>query len=212
MAGLFIAIEGSEGAKKTTQRERIRQWFEDRAFTVVLTREPGGTPLAEQIRDLLLSPRDEVVDVSTELLLFFAARAQHVNTVIKPAMERGEIVICDRFVDSTYAYQCWGRGFPYSRVESLEMFTLGSFKPDCTLWFDLPPELGMERVIARGAPKDRFEGEEGAFFRRVWEGYKARAEMAPERYMRVDATKSIPEVFEQIEPKLVELFLKTISD
>jgi len=208
MSGLFIVLEGPEGAGKTTQRENIKQWFEDRGYIVHLTREPGGTPLAEEIRGLLLSPRDEKVCVTAELMLFFAARAQHVDTVIKPALERGEIVICDRFVDSTYAYQCYGRGIPYENIQVLERYALESFTPDITLWFDLPPELGMERVLTRGNKKDRFEAEEIDFFHRVCAGYKARAERAPERYLRVDATQSIDDVFEQIKPTLQALFIE----
>ena len=152
MSGLFITLEGPEGAGKSTNREYLAERMKRQGIEVVLTREPGGTPLAERIRELLLAPSDEVMGANTELLLVFAARAQHLEGVIKPALARGAVVLCDRFTDATYAYQGGGRGLPEARIALLENFVQGELRPDLTLVFDLPVEIGLARAAARGQP------------------------------------------------------------
>ena len=155
MSGLFITLEGPEGAGKSTNREYLAELLMQAGIEVVLTREPGGTPLAERIRELLLAPDSEVMAVDTELLLMFAARAQHLAGVIRPALARGAVVLCDRFTDATYAYQGGGRGLAYERIAILEQFVQGDLRPDLTLVFDLPVEVGLARAAARGK-LDRF--------------------------------------------------------
>lgn len=150
MSGLFITLEGPEGAGKSTNREYLAEHLRAHGLDVVLTREPGGTPLAERIRELLLAPSDETMDADTELLLVFAARAQHLAQVIRPALARGAIVLCDRFTDATYAYQGGGRGLSVERIATLETFVQGDLRPDLTLVFDLPVEVGLSRAAARG--------------------------------------------------------------
>src|SRR5574344_2517558 len=181
MRGLFITLEGPEGGGKTTNREFLAQRLRDAGHEVVLTREPGGTPLAEKIRNLLLAEHDEPVAVDTELLLMFAARAQHINQLILPALEAGKVVLCDRFTDATYAYQGGGRGISTSRIAVLEDFVQGVLRPDLTLLFDLPVEAGMARARQRGA-LDRFEQEQQAFFEAVRQNYLQRAAAEPQRF------------------------------
>lgn len=166
MTGLFITLEGPEGAGKSTNREFLAERLRAAGIEVVLTREPGGTPLAERIREVLLAPAEEVMNPDTELLLVFAARAQHLAEVIRPALARGAVVLCDRFTDSTYAYQGGGRGLSLSRIAALETFVQGELRPDLTLVFDLPVEIGLARASARGR-LDRFELEGEAFFNAV---------------------------------------------
>lgn len=166
MTGLFITLEGPEGAGKSTNREYLAERLRAAGIEVVLTREPGGTPLAERIREVLLAPIEEVMNPDTELLLVFAARAQHLAEVIRPALARGAVVLCDRFTDSTYAYQGGGRGLSLERIAALETFVQGDLRPDLTLVFDLPVEIGLARASARGR-LDRFELEGQAFFNAV---------------------------------------------
>ncbi len=158
MTGLFVTLEGPEGAGKSTNRDYLAERLRERGIEVQLTREPGGTPLAERIRELLLAPSDEPMAADTELLLMFAARAQHLAGVIRPALARGAVVLCDRFTDATYAYQGGGRGLPVARIAPLESFVQGDLRPDLTLVFDLPVEIGLARAAARGR-LDRFEQE-----------------------------------------------------
>ncbi|WP_040260961.1 dTMP kinase [Pseudomonas massiliensis] len=193
MSGLFITLEGPEGAGKSTNREFLAAHLRAAGLEVQLTREPGGTPLAERIRELLLAPSDESMAVDTELLLMFAARAQHLEQVIRPALERGAIVLCDRFTDATYAYQGGGRGVPLSRIAELEAFVQGPLRPDLTLVFDLPVEVGLARAAARGQ-LDRFEREGQGFFEAVRQAYLARAKADPQRYEVIDASQSLAEV------------------
>ncbi|WEJ74021.1 dTMP kinase [Pseudomonas sp. PSE14] len=193
MTGLFITLEGPEGAGKSTNREYLAERLRERGIEVQLTREPGGTPLAERIRELLLAPSDEKMAVDTELLLVFAARAQHIAEVIRPALARGAVVLCDRFTDATYAYQGGGRGLPVERIAQLESFVQGSLRPDLTLVFDLPVEIGLSRAAARGR-LDRFEQEGRAFFEAVRSTYLARAQAEPARYRIVDAAQPLAEV------------------
>ncbi|MFT0212432.1 dTMP kinase [Pseudomonas sp. F1_0610] len=206
MPGLFITLEGPEGAGKTTNRTFIADYLQQQGVEVVLTREPGGTPLAEQVRELLLAPSNEVMAVDTELLLMFAARAQHIAEKIKPALQRGAVVLCDRFTDATYAYQGGGRGLSQQRIQILEQFVQGDLRPDLTLLFDLPIEEGLKRAAARGR-LDRFEQEHQAFFQRVREAYLVRAKQEPERFSVIDAAPILSEVQEQIKclfPRIME--------
>lgn len=204
MRGLFITLEGPEGAGKTTNRAYLAEQLQAQGFDVVLTREPGGTPLAEQIREILLAPHTETMSVDTELLLMFAARAQHLAQVIKPALAAGKIVICDRFTDATYAYQGGGRGLDCSRIAMLEQFVQGDLRPDMTLLFDLPVEDGMARAVARGK-LDRFEQEQHDFFAAVRQSYLQRADNDPERFRLVNAQQALVDVQRSLDVHLVEI-------
>jgi dTMP kinase len=202
--GLFITLEGPEGAGKSTNRDFIASRLRERGVEVLLTREPGGTPLAERIRELLLAPSDESMAVDTELLLMFAARAQHLDRVIRPALEAGQVVLCDRFTDATYAYQGGGRGVSMARIAELERFVQGGLRPDLTLVFDLPVEVGLQRAAARGR-LDRFEQEDRSFFDAVRQTYLERAAQAPERYRVIDAAKPLADVQRYLDALLPEL-------
>lgn len=193
MTGCFITLEGPEGAGKSTNREFIAEYLRERSVDVVLTREPGGTPLAERIREILLAPADEPMASDTELLLVFAARAQHIDQVIRPALARGAVVLCDRFTDATYAYQGGGRGLALQRIEQLENFVQGDLRPDLTLIFDLKVEIGLSRAAARGR-LDRFEQEGLGFFEAVRNAYLDRARQAPARYRVIDAGQPLAAV------------------
>jgi dTMP kinase len=189
--GAFITVEGGEGVGKTTNIAVLAQWLEQAGIRYRLTREPGGTPLAEAIRTLLLDVREEPVAPVTELLLIFAARSQHLKTVIEPALEQGVWVICDRFTDATFAYQGGGRQLPAAWVAQLEALVQGDLRPDLTLLLDAPVALGMQRAGQRGN-LDRFEQEQLAFFERVRRCYLERADAEPGRF-RVIATDRLPE-------------------
>ena len=204
MTGLFITLEGPEGAGKSTNREYLAERLREQGINVVLTREPGGTPLAERIRELLLDPSDEPMAADTELLLVFAARAQHLAEVIRPALARGAVVLCDRFTDATYAYQGGGRGLSHARIAALEAFVQGDLRPDLTLVFDLPIEVGMARASARGR-LDRFEQEGRTFFDAVRSTYLQRAEAAPQRYRLIDAAQTLEQVQIQLDTLLPQL-------
>lgn len=202
--GRFLTVEGTEGAGKSSNIDFIRRSLEERGIEVVLTREPGGTPLAEEIRNLLLTPRDEAVCDDAELLLVFAARAQHLAQLIKPALARGAWVLCDRFTDATFAYQGGGRGIDPARIAVLEELVQGSLRPDCTFLLDLPVELGLSRARARSAP-DRFEQEKQAFFERIRDCYLERAAREPQRFAVIDASVPLDEVQRQIAVQLERL-------
>lgn len=204
--GCFITLEGLEGVGKSTHMEFVSGWLRDHGLTVVVTREPGGTPGADEIRNTLLKVRGESFDPMAELLLMFAARALHVESVIRPALATGKCVLCDRFTDASYAYQGGGRGIRAARIESLERMVLKGLKPDLTLLLDADVETGMARVQKRGS-LDRFEREQTAFFQRVRKVYLARAKREPRRIKRVDAAQSIPAVQADI-AKLLEAGLK----
>ena len=191
--GKFITIEGGEGAGKSTQIGRVVARLRAAGLSVTATREPGGTPLAEEIRGLILAPRDEIVYPATELLLMFASRAQHVRGVIKPALARGEWVVCDRFSDATLAYQGAGRGLDVESIKSLDALARDGLWPDLTLLFDLPVESGLARAGQRGA-QDRFEQEKIDFHHRVRQGYLAIAQAEPARVVVVDASRTEQEV------------------
>ena len=188
--GRFITLEGLEGVGKSTHMEFLRRSLEAEGLTVRMTREPGGTPGADEIRNTLLKVRNEGFDPMAELLLMFAARALHVENVIRPALAAGSWVVCDRFVDASYAYQGGGRGIPATRIAALERMVLKGLKPDLTLLLDADVDIGMARVRGRGA-LDRFEQEQDAFFRRVRRTYLARARKEPHRIKVVDASGDI---------------------
>jgi dTMP kinase len=207
VSGLFITLEGPEGAGKSTNREYLAERLREQGVPVLLTREPGGTPLAEQIRELLLAPSPEAMAADTELLLVFAARAQHLAEVIRPALVRGTVVLCDRFTDATYAYQGGGRGLSVERIAQLEQFVQGALRPDFTLLFDLPIEIGLARAEARGR-LDRFEQEGRDFFQSVRNTYLERAAQAPERYRIVDAGQSLAQVQLVLDALLPELLVR----
>lgn len=207
-AGKFITIEGTEGVGKSTNLGFARDWLSAQGKHVLVTREPGGTPLAEEVRQLLLSNRDETVVPLTELLLIFAARAQHLEQVVKPALARGHWVLCDRFTDSTYAYQGGGRGFDRGQICQLEALVQGSLRPDMTLILDIDIELGLNRARQRSAP-DRFEGETMAFFERVRGVYQELAASEPARYALVDAGQPLHLVQADIEKVLMRLLDKS---
>lgn len=196
-AGQFITFEGIEGVGKTTQLATAKQALEAAGVRVLVTREPGGTPMAEAIRELLLAPRDEPVNDLTELLLMFAARAQHLHELILPALSQGAWVLCDRFTDATYAYQGGGRGVARERIAILEQLVQGEVRPDHVILLDAPVEVGMARARSRSAP-DRFEQEQAAFFQRIRDCYLERAEQQPLRYHVVDAAQPLAEVSRQV--------------
>jgi dTMP kinase len=191
--GRFVVFEGIEGAGKSTQLERLATRLRARDLPVVVTREPGGTALGERLRSLLLDPALEGMTAETELLLIFAARAQHLRQVIEPALAAGHWVLCDRFTDASFAYQGAGRGLGAGRVAVLEDWLQGDLRPDLVLLFDLPVALGLGRALARGK-RDRIEGEDVAFFERARAGYLARAAAAPERYRVLDASVGLDQV------------------
>jgi dTMP kinase len=194
-------MEGGEGAGKSTMMGRVADWLESAGHRVVRTREPGGTDLAEKLREILLDRNNISLSGRAELLLLFAARAQHLEELIRPALVRGDWVLCDRFTDATWAYQGGGRGLPRDEIGSLETLVHGDLQPDLTLLLDLPVELGMKRA-ARRSQADRFEQESTLFFERVRNAYLERAEAAPERFAVIDAASNMEEVWSQIKSVL----------
>lgn len=185
--GRFISVEGTDGAGKTSVLATIEDWVSAQGESLVTTREPGGTPLAEQIRALLLASRSDKLDDDAELLLMMAARVQHVRSKIQPALASGQWVLSDRFFDASYAYQGGGRGLSIERIDALHLWAIGDFQPDLTILLDVPVEVGQARVAHRGEEKTRFEEEQTAFFERVRQAYLARAAQAPERIVVIDA-------------------------
>lgn len=202
MRGRFVTFEGIEGAGKSTQLALAARFLTARGVACEVTREPGGTPVAEALRRLLLEPQPEPLDATAELLLVFAARAVHVANRIRPALERGAWVLCDRFTDATVAYQGAGRGVPVAEILALAAIAQRGLQPDLTLFFDLPVEDALARAAARGGPGDRFETEQEAFHRRVRQGYLDILAREPERVHRVDATGGIADVAARVETAL----------
>lgn len=192
--GRFITFEGIDGAGKSSHIEPLAVWLRGRGHDVLVTREPGGTPLAESLRELVLH---RSMDALTESLLVFAARRDHLVVSIQPALDTGTTVLCDRFTDATFAYQGGGRGFDARVLSQLEAMVHHALQPDLTLWFDLPAELAAQRRAAARAA-DRFEAEGPAFFERVRAGYAARAAAEPKRFTRIDAAPSPAEVWLQV--------------
>lgn len=184
--GRFITLEGGEGAGKSTHARHIRDWLQQRGRQVLLTREPGGSPLAEGIRELVLRDWDEGVAPQTEALLMFAARDAHLRATIRPALAAGIDVICDRFIDSSYAYQGAGKGVPVDTLHALERMTMADLQPDLTLVLDLPPDAGLARALRRGQA-NRFESESAGFMARVRAAFLARTAADPERCVVIDA-------------------------
>ena len=202
--GRFITVEGMEGAGKSTHLDAIRRRIEDRGFEVTLTREPGGTPLGESIRELLLDPSNQAMHADTELLLVFAARAEHIARVIRPALESGRWVVSDRFTDASYAYQGGGRGIAAQRIATLEQWVQGELRPDLTLVLDVPVQVGLQRIGCRGQ-SDRFEREGEPFFERIRASYLERARTAPARYRVIDGDREPARVAAGIETALATL-------
>jgi dTMP kinase len=200
VAGKFITLEGIEGVGKSTQVTRLSAALQERGIEHVVTREPGGTPLAESIRQLVLQKGAEAVSSSAELLLMFAARAVHLGNLIQPNLRAGRWVICDRFTDATYAYQGGGRGMREEPIRELETMVQGSLRPDLTLLLDAPVKLALERASQRnaGTTADRFEAERNDFFERVAAVYRARATADVQRIAVIDATMSADTVATQI--------------
>ncbi|MDQ7090996.1 MAG: dTMP kinase [Methylococcales bacterium] len=199
--GKFISLEGGEGLGKTTNLAFIEALLIERGISVVVTREPGGTPLAEKLRHLLLTHESETIAEQTELLLMFAARAQHLNNVIKPALNQGQWVLCDRFTDSTYAYQGGGRKLERASIAWLENFVQHQLRPDLTLLFDAPVELGMARAKKRGN-LDRFETEQLVFFNKVRAAFLKQAANNPQRIKMIDASLPLLSVQQNIKQLL----------
>ena len=207
--GRFITVEGGEGAGKTSNLAYIKELLEAAGKQVVFTREPGGTPLGEAIRELLLGHQHTGMADDAELLMMFAARSEHIHQKILPALEAGCWVLCDRFTDASYAYQGAGRGISQKRIAVLEQFVQGDLRPDLTLLLDLPIEIGLERAGNRSNP-DRFESEALGFFEKVRNGYLQIAEREPARVKVIDASPSLGQVQQQIESTL-KLFMEAVD-
>ncbi|MFM1766171.1 MAG: Thymidylate kinase [Pseudomonadota bacterium] len=195
----FISFEGIDGAGKSTHIEGLAQWFKDRGHVVTLTREPGGTPLAEKFRALALH---EVMDPLTEALIMFAARREHLIHVIEPALARGEVVLCDRFTDATFAYQGGGRNFDWGVLKTLEQMVQNVpatelREPDLTVWFDLPPAVAAERLSTARVP-DKFESQPQSFFQAVRDGYAKRLQENPSRFAQIDANQAREAVWSDV--------------
>lgn len=201
MRGKFITFEGIDGAGKSTHIPFVADWIRARGIEVMATREPGGTPIGETLRTLLLQ---QPMQRDTEVLLMFASRREQLLDRIIPALQRGTWVVCDRFTDSTLAYQCGGRGVDRARVESLALWVHADIQPDLTLWFDAPVAIAMERV-ARGSTPDKFEREEVAFHERVRSAYAALADKEPQRIQRIDSTEPIEAIQSAIATHLARL-------
>jgi len=202
--GLFITFEGTDGSGKTTQIRLVEEYIKKTGREVVLSREPGGTRVSELIRDLILSPENTEIVPLTETILYAASRAQHIAQVIKPAIEAGKVVICDRFVDSSYAYQGGGRGVDLKIIADINRLAIEGMIPDITFFLDIEPDIAIERRInATGA--DRIEQENIDFHRRVYSGYKKMASLYPDRIKTIDANRTIQEISSEINEYLNEL-------
>lgn len=211
MQGLFISFEGIDGAGKSSHIDAVREAFERAGRNVTLTREPGGTPLAEQLRQMVLN---DPMDAMTEALLVFAARRDHLCTIILPALEKGDVVLCDRFSDASFAYQGAGRGFDWHMLETLEAWVQGKegapdtvagsalWKPHTTIWFDLPPTVAATRLAGARLP-DKFESQPQAFFEQVASGYARRVAADPERFARINANQSLQAVRSDVMAALI---------
>lgn len=203
MRGLFITLEGGDGAGKSTQIRNIKSFFEMKGLVVVHTREPGGTQISEKLREILLDSHNTEMDAVTETLIYAASRAQHVRELVKPALDEGSVVICDRFLDSSIAYQAYGRGLG-DMVKIVNSYATDGLTPDITFWMDIDPDAGKERVSKMG-DFDRLEMEARDFHYRVYEGYKAIAQSEPDRIKRIDASRSVEEISAEIIKYLEEI-------
>lgn len=190
---MFITFEGPDGSGKTTQARLLAEWLGEQGYEVVLTREPGGTDIGDQIRVVLHDPRNTAMDARTEILLYSASRAQHVAERIRPALAAGKIVISDRYADSTLAYQGYGRGLDLETLQRVTTFATGGLKPDLTLYLDVPPEAGLQRRQLGGVEWNRLDAETLEFHQRVRAGYLELARQGPERWVIIDAARSIEE-------------------
>lgn len=206
MKGYFITLEGIEGAGKSTSVQFLAEYLRSKGVDFTLTREPGGTEIAEKIRRVLLEHNQEPMHPDTEMLLYFAGRAQHLNQVILPSLQRGQWVICDRFTDTSYAYQGGGRGIPQEKIAALEQWVQGDLRPDYTLLFDVAVSTGLNR-IKKNRVLDRFEVEKESFFKKVRDCYLERAHKEPKRFHIIDANQAPQEVAAQIKD-----FLEIITD
>lgn len=195
---MFITLEGVDGAGKSSHLAWLEDWFKARGFKVRMTREPGGTPIGEKLRELVLH---EPMHAETEALIMFAARREHLELVIRPALAAGEVVISDRFTDASFAYQCGGRGLPEARLALLEQWVHGDLQPDLTLLFDLSPEIAAQRMANTRTP-DRFEREQADFHRRVRDAYLRRAEQSAQRIRVIDGSRSMDDVRQQLQTML----------
>lgn len=200
--GIFITLEGPDGAGKSTQVENIKSYFENAGREVVVSREPGGTPISEKLRNIVLDNGNAEMDDITEMFVYAAARAQHVSEKIRPALDKGSVVVCDRFVDSSIAYQGYGRNLG-DQVAEVNRYATCGLEPDVTFFMDLDPEIGRSRIGKD--VRDRLEQQKLDFHYRVYEGYKAICEKYPERVVRIDATRTIDEIKEDIYSKLEDL-------
>ncbi|HDL89827.1 MAG TPA: dTMP kinase [Thermodesulforhabdus norvegica] len=207
MRGKFITLEGGEGVGKSTNLLFIKERLEAAGKKVVVTREPGGTEIGEEVRSILLAHRESSLHETTELLLMFAARAQHLQQLILPALDAGDWVLCDRFTDATYAYQGGGRNLPFEKIKILEDFVQNGLKPDCTFLLDAPIEIGMQRASERGE-LDRFETEEQQFFHRVRAAYQKLAKLEEDRFHLINASQSLTSVQSEISSALDQLLVK----
>lgn len=205
--GFFISVEGTDGAGKSTQLSRIETALRQRGFDVLVTREPGGTPVGEKIRAVLLDPENADMEPMTEALLYAAARAQLVREVIRPALEKGRVVLSDRFVDSSLAYQGFGRGLG-DCVRDINAPAVDGLLPDLTIFLDVPPERGMTRIARDGRQKDRLEQEPEAFRRRVYEGFKTLADRDPARFRVIDACGTVEDVSRAVEQALEDFLIR----
>ena len=203
MKGLFITLEGGDGAGKSTQIRNIERFFTEKGLVVVHTREPGGTAISEKLRDILLDNHNQEMYAETEMLIYAASRAQHVRELVVPALERGEVVICDRFVDSSVAYQAYGRELG-DMVAEVNRYATGGLRPDITFWLDIDPAAGRARA-AKAGELDRLELEQMDFHYRVYEGYRKIAEAEPDRVRRIDASDSVDSICSNIYRHLEEL-------
>lgn len=195
---MFITLEGVDGAGKSSHLAWLEDWFKARGFKVRMTREPGGTPIGEKLRELVLH---EPMHAETEALIMFAARREHLELVIRPALAAGEVVISDRFTDASFAYQCGGRGLPEARLALLEQWVHGDLQPDLTLLFDLAPEIAAQRMANTRTP-DRFEREQADFHRLVRDAYLRRAELSAQRIRVIDGSRSLDDVRQQLQTVL----------
>jgi len=202
--GLFITVEGTDGSGKSTQIELIKEYMESKGFEVVLTREPGGTRISEKIREIILDVGNSEMSKITEMLLYASARAQLISEVIKPAVEVGKVVICDRFVDSSYVYQGFGRGIIFDIIENVNKAALDGLEPEITFFFDISPEFALARRIA-STGADRIEQEKMDFHMRVYEGYKKLAIAYPERIKSIDSNRSVEDIFADVKNWLEKL-------
>ncbi len=197
MKGLFISIEGTDGAGKSTQIDLLKKYITEKGRDVIVTREPGGTPISEKIREIILDNNNSEMSYITEALLYAASRAQHVNEKIKPALMEGKIIICDRFVDSSIAYQCAARGISREIIEDINKYAIDGIMPDITLYFDITPQEGIKRKKNMHT-LDRIEQEKQDFHNKVYEGYQMLLKLYPERIKRIDASKDIYDVHNQV--------------